>query len=160
MFLTAEDAKFGENWNWAKASQRNLAWRTMLVSAINAGLKLNKFKLDVAEGAPREPDISYNLTIAGYPSIVEVHDIGYEELTFYVGVNILKPDPKIASFSGVNRNEYRGVEAWAQGDLERRRGKWLQVLSPRIHCSKRLLPILAAVKIKPIGYKDHGRMFF
>jgi hypothetical protein len=157
--LSQEDIQCGEKWNWAKASQKHLAWRTMLISAINAGLKQNKFKLNAPEST-REPDISYQLTIANYPSMVNVRAIGYEELTFYVGVNILKPDPSLVSFSGGNINKHRGVEAWAQGDLERRRGKWLQILSPQIHCSKRLLPILAAVQIEPIGYKDHGRLIF
>jgi hypothetical protein len=77
--LTSKHIECGEKWDWAKASQRNLAWRTMLISAINAGLKQNKFKLDVPVEGAREPDISYQLTIADYPSIVEVHDIGYGE---------------------------------------------------------------------------------
>jgi hypothetical protein len=157
--IPPEFVKCGEDWNWAKASQKNLGWRAMLISAINAGLKQNKFKLDAPEGT-EEPDISYQLTIANYPSIVDVHSIGWEELSFFVGVNILKPDLHIGSFSPHNVNEWRGVEAWARGDLERRKGKWLPVLSSHIHCSKRLLPILAAIQIKPIGYKDHGRLMF
>jgi hypothetical protein len=157
--LTLEGDLIGDKWNWAKASQRNLAWRAMLVSAINFGLKQGKFKLDVSQGT-EEPETLYNLTIAGYPSIVFMHSIGWEELSFHVGVNIYKPEPEIKGYSPHNINEWRGVEAYAIGDLERRKGKWLQVLHPQIHCSRRLLPILAAVKVDPIGYKDHGRMMF
>ena len=92
--------------------------------------------------------------------LVWVQSIGFEELSFHVGVNILKPDRDILGWSPNNMNKGRGVEAWVCGDLERRQGKWLQVLTPQIHCSKRLLPILAAMHVKPIDYKDRGQLMF
>jgi hypothetical protein len=44
----------GANWNWATASDRSLAWRNMLVSAINAGLE-QKYLLWESRKETRDP---------------------------------------------------------------------------------------------------------
>jgi hypothetical protein len=58
-----------------------------------------------------------------------------------------------------NVNQWRGVEAYATGHLEPRKGRLLQVLGTQIYCNQRIKPILASLNAEPNGYADHGRPF-
>jgi hypothetical protein len=133
--LKPEWIEAGKNWNWARANEKALAWRNTMVSAINAGLEQGMFILE-SEEETREPPTTHRCTIARLPSVVFIQGIGWEELSVHVGVNVLRPDPRIEGWAASNHNQWRGVEAFAAGWLERKNGKHLQVLSPMFYCSR------------------------
>lgn len=135
-------------------SKRQTAWRNMMVAGINAGLQQDLFTVTpgpVSVGA-------YRFEIAGIPAIASAVDIGFDELQIQVG---FWPKPNAAAWIGSFEAGFAIGEASACGWVERRNGAWLQVGSVlRLKCRSHRLDEIAALKVKPNGYVDHGKFMF
>jgi hypothetical protein len=141
-------------------SDRVMAWRNMMVAAINDGLAHNVFDLGATEPAKADrPQSSFEL--AGLPAIAHFAGISHDEIRVNV---IVAPTPAgyRCIYSGILGGFFQLGDAFASGWLERRTGKWLQLVKggrELFRCRRHLVPRLAALKIEPQGYRDHGKFF-
>jgi hypothetical protein len=137
----------------ARASYTNrrvVAWRNMLLAAINAGLDQNRFGLAPQDNRWQGAYCIYRFTLADMPAIAYVRDFGFDELSFSVAV---KPTANADEWIGVGNAGFLAGEAFAWGLLERRNGKWLQTeTEPSCKFRRALLPAIAQAKIQPKGY--------
>ena len=143
----------------AAGKTRLMAWRNVMIAAINAGLDQKQFGLDPDDNRWTGDRGVYHLAISGMPAIASVGDAGFGELAIKVAV---KPrsdaEEFIKPFTGPDE-PFRAGEAFASGWLERRKGKWLQTSSrPLCYFRRELLPILGASEIPANGYLPEGRV--
>jgi hypothetical protein len=151
-------------------SDRAKAWRNLMVAAINDGLANGVF--DLAGNGPDwrdeeerhrklPPDQSPQSTfdLAGRPVIARFDNCSFDE----VWVNVIVT-PTERGRDGIACGFYRWAAAgdgaaFASGWFERRTGKYLMNGSSLFYCRRDLTPRLAALKIEPQGYRDHGKFF-
>ena len=143
-------------------SQREKAWRNLMVLAINAGLEQQLFTL--RPGDNRWPGATdpmpqgslgqcFDFTLpTGEPVRSYVADAGFNELTIHVAVN-----PKGDWVKAANAGFHAG-DAFAAGWLERETGAWLQSATTIFNCRRFLLATLAGLAVLPQGYGDKGRV--
>lgn len=140
-------------------SKRQLAWRNLMVIAINEGINQKIFSLRPEDN--RWPNSKYSHTehTAGHifdfhlpndlPGRCYVKDIGYDELAINVAVN-----PKGNMLKAFNA-KFDAGDAFAYSWLERRKGAWLQT-SDTLSCRNNLLDYLASLSAVPKGFGDKG----
>lgn len=144
-------------------TERNKAWRNLMVSAINEGLRQKLFSLrpddnrwpgserGELERSKENALFDFNLS-CGLPARGYVSDAGFGELTIHAAVN-----PKghwvSCGNAGFSAGDAFGI-AW----LERKTGAWLQSAETLFNCRKKLIPALAAMNVRPLGYGDRGRV--
>ena len=140
-------------------TDRLRAWRNLLVSAINGGLREGLFTLDDGAnawpGASSSPSEGYTYGFAlapGMPGLAHVADIGWGELRIHA---IANPIGRLASLS---MPSMAAGDAFAIGFLERKESKWLQTSATLFKCRREIQPVLAALRVEPLGYLDHGRL--
>jgi hypothetical protein len=155
-------------------SPRARAWRHAMMGAINAGLEQELFGLKPGEnywpgaeviGPSRRSGGAYyggcrfEFTLGGIPGLAWVGDAGYDELKVH---SVLWPDEdeeirsRIFS-SGLYSFRHPIGGVCAEGWFERREGCYLM---PSYSLFRRRIahtPALAALKVEPHGYADHGR---
>ena len=145
-------------WDIEYKSDREKAWRNLLVCTINEALEQKLFSLRPNDN--RWPDADkeshlFDFTLAnGLPARGYVHDISYAELSIHVAVN-----PKGDMLRAFNAGFDAG-DAFARGWLERGRGAWLQSATTSFNCRKSLIKKLASMTVNPHGYGDRGRVIF
>lgn len=142
-------------------TNRERAWRNLMVCAINEGLRQKLFTLhpDNYNWAPQE-DAHYRrdgrtfdftlptgLTLRAY-----VGDAGFGELSIHVAVN---PNGDYVKASNAG---FEAGDAFASGWLEREKGAWLQSATTQFNCRKPLLKSLANIEVSPLGFGDRGRV--
>ena len=134
---------------------RLAAWRNMMVAAINAGLDQGAFGLAPDDNRwSGENGLVYRFDFGDMPAIASVHDAGWGELSIHVAVKPTEDGEKAIKSS--NAGLYAG-DAFAAGWLERKDGKWLQTSDKPSNAFRRnLLPVIAAVKVEPKGFKASG----
>lgn len=134
---------------------RRKAWRNLLVTGINAGLAKKLFGLGEGEnwwGVAREG--IYRFEVEGRPAIASVNDAGHSELRINVAVN---PTADAEAWIAVSNAGFLAGDGFASGWIERKTGKWLQDAGSAVGKFRRnLLPVLAAIEVKPQGYDDKG----
>ena len=134
--------------------QRLPAWRNLMVAGINAGLEQGVFDLEETANASESEGRIYRFAFAGLPAMAYARDIGYGELSIHVAVN---PTGRCEKFIAASNAGFVAGDGYASGWLERRKGKWLQTTDKPCGAFRRdLLPLLAAARIEPAGYDDHG----
>jgi hypothetical protein len=132
---------------------RRKAWQNMMTAAINAGLDQNLFTLDAGDNRWAGKQAFYRLTIAGLPAIAAVGDGGFGELFFKVAVNPSEDAEEWIEPLTAYYERFRAGDGFAEGWLERKKGKWLQTSGgPICHFRRQLLPVIAAADVKPNGY--------
>ena len=135
-------------------SDREKAWRNLMVSAANAALRQKLFTLYPDDN--RWPNAGqegclFNFTMpSGLPGRGYVDDIGHSELSIHAALN-----PKGDRVQAANAG-FRAGDAFAAGWLERKRGAWLQASTSLFNCRSTLLKSLAAMNVEPYGYGDRG----
>jgi hypothetical protein len=154
---------------------RHLAWRNVMVAAINAGLDQGIFGLDPCDNRwpghippasnshSSEGHGEYRFNLADdIPAVAHVSAITGQELRFNVAA---WPNPDAVSWmvgTAEGALDYWG-DAGASGSLERLTGRWLQcpILfgAHTFSCRRTRLAELAALTVEPNGYADHGRFF-
>ncbi|MBN8840936.1 hypothetical protein F9288_05915 [Sphingomonas sp. CL5.1] len=148
-------------------SKRRLAWRNLMVHAINAGIAQRLFT--VRPGDNRWPGArkdrfdeniaaTFRFEIDGMPAVGSVHDAGYDELSVHVALWPTKDAEYWVPAVGAGK---LAGEAFAMGWLERRDGAWLQVLRDSrlrdsFRCKNSHLDRLAQLEVEPLGYADRG----
>lgn len=143
-------------------TERERAWRNLMVCAINEGIRQKLFTLqpDNYSWAPQEDDVNRGrdgrifdfalpngLAARGY-----IGDAGFGELSIHVAVNP-KGDWVKASNAGFDAGD-----AFAAGWLERERGAWLQSATTQFNCRNSLLKYLANIEVRPRGFGDRGHV--
>jgi len=155
-------------------SPRHLAWRNMMVAAVNAGLDQKRFGLDPGDnrwpgaapsmpphGPGSEGHALFRFTFGDdIPAIAYAYAITGQELRIHVA---LWPTPDAENWmAGQYRANFDCGDAFALGYVERLTGKWLQSSTPggeTFSCRRDLAERIAAVKIEPQGFADHGKFF-
>lgn len=141
---------------------RRVAWRNMMVAAINEGLARGLFTLTPGDRWSTQPlhvDVlgeKYRFKFnENVDAIAYVKHDGWDELVFHVA---LWPTPDCEQWVHCSNADFLAGEAWASGWLERRRGPWLQVSKgdPLFCCRRDRLEIVASAVIQAKGYKDNG----
>ena len=137
-----------------------IAWRNLMLSAINAGLEQGVFDLtpehDFLPDERLKEVVCYHYKFADQvPVHVRVYSIGHGELTFEVDYN-WTPNGQQKLFGPTMA--YRG-DAFASGWLERKAGLWLQYTPSRFAFCAPVVTKIAAVDIDPLGYADCGRFY-
>lgn len=137
-------------------TERQKAWRNLMICAVNAALTQKIFTL--RPGDNRFPDnmrrgelFDFQLP-NGLPARGSVSDAGFDELAVIAAVN-----PKGDAVRAYNAGFDAG-DAFGSTWVERQRGAWMQTSDTNFNCRRALLPVLAALKVKPMGYGDRGRV--
>jgi hypothetical protein len=135
---------------------RQLAWRNMMIAAINAGIEQHVFGLDPDDNHWTGQNTTYEFTLGTIPALACVGDAGRGELIFHVAAQPTKDAHQWI------RSDNAGLsvgEAFAAGWLERRDGQWLQTSDGPICAFRRkLLPSIAQSTLEPNGYRSEGRI--
>lgn len=139
---------------------RWMAWRNLMVAAINAGLEQRLFGLSPRQdwwpGAdPKNnggADAVYRFTFDGdLPATALVSAISGDELAVHVLL-----DPRDAQVRADLNDGLKDGAACAHGWLERRLGAWIQDGGVEFSCKRAVQARVAAVAIEPQGYADQG----
>jgi hypothetical protein len=139
-----------------RPTARNLAWRNMMVAAINAGLERCLFGLNEDENLWEGDNAIYQFKVAGVPALAYVADAGFGELVFHVAA---QPTRDAAERIKASNAGFSAGEAFALGWLERRKGKWLQTSGTPVCAFRRgILPLLAQANVAASGYLPEGRV--
>lgn len=134
---------------------KKVAWRNMMVAALNAGLEQGHFGLAAEDNRWGGNHVIYRFGFGGLPAIAYVSDAGFGELSVHVAVN---PTDRAEEFvPGYNAGFMVG-DAFASGWFERERGAWLQTTSTPTGCIRAaLLDRVVATRPEPNGFTDKGR---
>lgn len=136
---------------------RWMAWRNLLVSAINAGLEQRLFGLSPGENwwpnaTANDDTYRYRFTVDGdMQAIASVNAISGDELSIHA---LLCP-----TADETEPGFYMGIEtgaAYAHGWVERRLGAWIQDGGAGFQCKRWMQGRLSGLNIKPAGYADQG----
>ena len=142
---------------------RKKAWRNLMVSAINEGIRQKLFSLRAYDNRwpGAEPESSSHRG-AGFvfefllpddkPAKGYVGDAGFGELSIHAAVN-----PK-GDWVRTSNGGFHAGDAFASGWLERKNGAWLQSSPDMFSCRKVLTKPLSEMHISPLGYGDRGQV--
>lgn len=137
-------------------TDREKAWRNLMVCTINAALEQKLFSLhpgdnrfQVQRGHPELFDFQLP---NGLPARGSVSDAGFHELSIHAAVN---PKGPLVRTVGAN---FDAGDAYGTTWLERERGAWMQTVLDSFHCRRPLLKSLATLDVTPHGYGDRGRI--
>jgi hypothetical protein len=137
-------------------SERQKAWRNLMVCAINAALEKKLFTLRPGDNRFSESARGgelFDFTLPnGLPARGAVSDAGFEEVSVHAAVNPTT-DAVRAYSAGFQAGDAFGA-VW----LERERGAWMQTYDTSLNCRRWLTPQLAALDVEPLGYGDRGHV--
>lgn len=156
----------GSAWDIEYKSLRDRAWRNLIVETVNEGLRRRMFTLKPDDNrwdgwsGPRAPDsvgsTVFEFTLGnGLPALAYVADAGFAELAIHVAV---APTPRGRDFVRAHGAGFAAGDAFATTWLERENGAWIQTSLSQFKCRKALLPMLAEMEVRPMGYGDRGRV--
>jgi hypothetical protein len=144
------------------STARYRAWRNLMVSAINAALETGKMSLAPGDnrwtedaGPPAFGTHVFSFIINGAPALCSLRDIGWDEISVHA---CYLPTADGAKWVRSGNAGFLAGEAFAAGWLERRAGAYLQPSPGRSRCRAHVKPVLAAINIRPIGYRDRGNL--
>ncbi|HYD62836.1 MAG TPA: hypothetical protein VEC35_20955 [Noviherbaspirillum sp.] len=140
-------------------TNRQKAWRNLMVSAVNEALRRRLFSLRPGDNRWPGHDDQYRTSYlfdfvlpCGLPARVALHDAGFDELSVHVAVNP-KGDRVRFFESGLSAGDAFGA-TW----LERQRGAWIQSVDDSFRCRRSIIDTLIDMKVEPLGYGDRGRL--
>jgi len=144
-------------------TDRERAWRNLMVCAINEGIRQKLFTLQPdnyswAEnetkevGRVKEGGLFDFALPTGQPARGYVSDAGFGELSIHAAVN---PNGQWVRAENAG---FSAGDAFAAGWLEREKGAWLQAATTQFNCRKSLLKTLADIVVRPRGFGDRGRV--
>jgi hypothetical protein len=145
---------------------RDKAWRNIIVSAVNEGLRRRVFSLKAddnrwegwseSRGSGTVYSATFDFTLDnGLPVKAYVADAGFGELAINVAVC---PTDQANDFVGAYEAGFAAGEAFAAAWIERERGAWIQSATSSLKCRKALLEPLSSMIVRPAGYGDRGRV--
>jgi len=147
-------------------SQREKAYRNIVVAAVNEGLKRKLFTILPDDNrwpgwnGPNSRDgrsrVHFDFELPnGLPAMAYVADAGFAELAIHVAVC---PTPKATDWISNYQAGFRVGDSFAASWLERDRGAWVQSAIGSFKCRNKLLSQLAAMEVRPAGFGDRGRV--
>lgn len=135
-------------------TNRQLAWRNLMVCAVNAALDQKLFSLRPGDDRfvdnMRQGQTFDFVLPNGFPVRGSIADAGFDEISIHAAVN-----PKGDSVRSFNAGFDAG-DAFGTTWVERRKGAWIQSCDHSFTCRRYLAPELAALNIKPNGFGDRG----
>lgn len=145
-------------WGTSYANSRSRAWRNIMVSAINEGIRRRLFSIRPGDnrwpGQEDEQQYVYRFSIGDIPAICSISDIGQDELSIHCA---LWPQSDAEEWIGASGAGFAVGDALASGWLERRDGAWLQFNGfPQLNCRKNRLALISAIEVTPSGFADRG----
>lgn len=144
-------------------STRWIAWRNLIVAAVNAGLEQRLFGLSPDEnwwpGGHKDSHLCerhlYRFTLKdGFVAVASVDAISGDELSIHVILNPRHQDIEPDRFFGL-----RDGDAYAHAWIERRLGAWVQDGGEDFSCKRTVQALLAQFEIETVGYSDQGSFF-
>lgn len=144
-------------------SQRTEAKSILLAAAVNAALDAGLFDLSNCDPFP-PARLSFKLK--GRLFKATYHDIGHGEVSMAV---VFKPSTDHELLPGCayhikNIFKYTKPQACAQGYLERKEGRYLQVpndmAATSLYMAKSAAAELLALGVRPRGYNMYGKLHF
>lgn len=133
---------------------RQLAWRNLMVCAVNAALDQKLFGLRPGDDRfidnMRQGQTFDFVLPNGLPVRGSIADAGFDEISIHAAVNP-KSDAVRAFNAGFDAGDAFGT-TW----VERRKGAWMQFCDSNFTCRRYLTPELAALDVKPQGFGDRG----
>jgi hypothetical protein len=133
---------------------RQLAWRNLMVCAVNAALDQKLFGLRPGDNrfkGMQHPEQTFDFVLPnGLAVRGSIADIGHDEISIHAAVNP-KGDAVRAFNAGFDAGDAFGT-TW----VERRNGAWIQSNDRNFTCRRDLAPTLAALEVKPAGFGDRG----
>lgn len=147
-------------------SKRAIAYRNVVVAAINAGLDRRLFSLkpgdnrwptsdDPPQGSRRDPYVYEFEFPGGLRALASVSDAGFDELSFHVAIC---PTSDGKRFVRAWNAGFHAGDAFAVSWLERKVGVYLQTSMDSFRCRRHLIDNLASVEVEPKGFGDRGRV--
>lgn len=144
--LSAYDIEYKTN--------RQLAWRNLMVFAVNAALDQKLFGLRPGDDrfidSLRQGQTFDFVLPNGLPVRGAIADAGFDEISIHAAVNP-KGDAVRAFNAGFDAGDAFGT-TW----VERRNGAWIQFCDSNFTCRRYLVPELATLDVKPQGFGDKG----
>lgn len=144
-------------------SPRWIAWRNLMVSAVNVGIERKLFGLCPEDNwwpgghaeSQRCERFAFQFVLGGHhTAVASVNAISGDELSICVIVNPSRPDVHPSSFCDLSDGDATGT-CW----VERRLGAWIQDGGEDFHCRRKLQPFLSGLQVDPKGYADLGSFF-
>lgn len=137
-------------------TDRQKAWRNLMVCAINAAIEQRLFTLRPGDNRFQNeaghPAMFDFVLPNGLPARGVLSDAGYDEISVQAAVNP-KGDRVLFFNPGFDAGDAFG-STW----LERRRGAWMQTSDTEFNCRRNLLAQLAGLEVTPLGYGDRGNV--
>ena len=147
-------------------SQRALAWRNMMILAVNEGLDRGLFTMipddnrwpgaDRGVDKHRREDSPYTFAfeVGAIPAMARISDAGFDELRVTIALWPTKDAPRCLGALGAG---FRAGDAVADGWVERCDGAYLQTPErPSLHCRRHLIDQVAAIEVEPRCFADRG----
>lgn len=135
-------------------TKRQMAWRNLMVCAVNAALDQRLFSLRPGNNRfmnnLRQGQTFDFVMPNGLPARGSISDAGFDEISIHAAVNP-KGDTVRAFNAGFDAGDAFGT-TW----VERRKGAWIQSCDRDFSCRRDLVPELAALDVKPNGFGDRG----
>lgn len=149
-------------------SVRTMAWRNLLVFAINEGIRQKLFSLRSKDnrwpgavpaelqgggGGPSDEGFLFDFTLPnGLPVRAFVSNAGWGELSVHAAVN---PN---GDWVRTGNAGFEAGDAVAKTWLERERGAWMQSATTLFCCRRNLVQVLADMQVEPMGFGDKGNV--
>lgn len=144
-------------------SQRDKAWRNLMVLTINEGIRKKYFSLryddnrwpgaEPGSQGHRGTGYVFEFKLAdGKPAKGYVQDAGFGELKIHAAVYPKGDELKVEEAG------FRAGEAFAWGWLERDKGAWLQSSQGFFNCRRGLIDDLVKQEAEPLGFGDRGKV--
>ena len=132
-------------------TDRDKAWRNLMVTAINEGLKAGILKHDEHQEINGK---SVEFTVGTLGAAIATFDsLSHGEVSVEVVVGrVDKGDIHFTKFP-------TGAAAKAHGFMERTTGFYLQPTATFFQSKKPVQRILVGLKVEPVGFQDNGRKF-
>jgi len=135
---------------------RERAWRNIMVSAINEGLRRKLFSLRPGDNQWPNHGEPYVYTFSAYngiEAIACIKDAGFDEISIHVA---LWPTKRAEEFITSCNAGFLAGEAFARGWFLRQNEAKLQGFDKGLCCRKHLIQTIADIDMKPLSYNDKG----
>jgi hypothetical protein len=147
-------------------SQRDKAYRNVVVTAVNEGLKRKLFTLlpddnrwpgwEGAANRNGRSKVYWEFELPnGLPAKAYAADAGFSELAIHVAIC---PTKNASEWLSSYQAGFSAGDAFAASWIERDRGAWIQSALGSFKCRKVLLNQLAEMEVRPAGFGDRGRV--
>lgn len=143
----------------AYKTPRAMAWRNLMVAAINAGIEQKLFSVRKGDnrwpGADQGKGFTYRFDVYGKKGAAYVDDIGFGELKIHAAVDLVYGGELCMCLP--TAGFYAG-NAFGMACMDRDQGAYLQTALAFFRVREPLVQFLARCDVKTKGYGDKGKI--